>query len=104
MRLQESQNDLGRTIDPSLGSRSTATLIKLPTDAPINSVKKINTRSGFPKNQADVDDKVLNWKVVRMNKWGNKFPRVAPQIGGDPIGHFRLSADRRATHVFNDHT
>ena len=45
--------DLGLTIDNSLGSRSTATFMKLPTDAPKASAKMIkgtswNMESGFP--------------------------------------------------------
>ena len=78
--MHESQNDLGRTMDNSFGRRSTATLIKLPTDAPIVKTNKINMRSNFPKNQANVDDEVLNWKVVRLSKWGNEFTRITPQI------------------------
>ena len=84
-------------MDLSFGRRSTAKLIKLPTDAPIAKPNKINMRLSFPKNQANVDDEVLNWKVVGLIKWGNEFPNVAPEIRSHSIGHLRLPAYRRAT-------
>jgi hypothetical protein len=67
-------------MDRSLGSRSTATLIKLPTDAPIAIAKKISMRLSFPKDQADVGYEVLNREVLRLVKGRNEFSHVTVKV------------------------
>ena len=61
--LQDSQNDLGLTIDLPAGTLSAARFRKLPTDAPIRKANTASIGSGFPENQANVDDQVLHREI-----------------------------------------
>ena len=68
VREHESQKDRGRTREPPLGSRSTATLIKLPKEAPIAKTNNSSMISGFPEDEADVDHQVMHRKVRWMGQ------------------------------------
>ena len=62
--LQDSQNDLGLTMDLPAGTRSAARFRKLPTDTPIKKANTASIKLGFPQDETDVDDQILHREIV----------------------------------------
>ena len=61
--LQDSQNDLGLTMDLHAGTLSAARFRKLPTDAPIRNANIASIKSGSPQDETDVNGQVLHREI-----------------------------------------
>ena len=62
--LQDSQNDLGLTMDLPEGTLSAARFRKLPTDAPIRKANTASIKSSFPQDETDINDQILHREIL----------------------------------------
>ena len=77
---QDSQNDLGVTMDLPAGNLSATKFRKLPTDAPIMKVRTASTRSAsfnlcFPQDEPDIDYQILHREIIRGVKHHRQLRR-----------------------------